>query len=235
MNAAIFNAAGGDLEAATKARAKVLHPGEAVVVPLPSTSPLYVREGVSHVIHVLGPNMNPQRPNCLDGDYNEGCKLLRQAYSSLFKGFMSILKMQEKKLGPSQMLQGSDCDLDNCKQSCDQKNKRDGEYLSENSKKSRCSQGDAGVGEAIKGSERLGTKGWGSWAQALYQIAMHPDRHKDDILELTEDVAVIKDSYPKVNIITICFYYRLIFHCSCLYLLLHHFTGTQTPPCVGTY
>lgn len=200
MNAAIFNAAGPDLEAATKARAKMLHPGNAVVVPLPSTSPLYIREGVTHVIHVLGPNMNPQRPNCLDGDYNVGCKLLRKTYSSLFEAFMSVLKIQDKnELEPSQMLRGNDCDLDNCNQSCDQKNKRDGEYLSENSKKSRGSQGDARGGEASKGNERSGKKGWGSWSQALYQIAMHPEKHKDDILELTQDVAVINDVYPKVK------------------------------------
>ncbi|KAK4771294.1 hypothetical protein SAY87_031826 [Trapa incisa] len=197
VNAAIFNAAGADLEAATRARAKMLHPGQALVVPLPSASPLYLREGVTHVIHVLGPNMNPQRPNCLDNDYNEGCKLLRQAYTSLFEGFMSILKMHGNELKPSQMLRGSDCHLDNCKQDSDQKNKRSDEYLLENSKKSRCSPVDTRDGEAVKGNERSRAKGWSSWSQALYQIAMHPERHKGDILELTKDVIVIKDCYPK--------------------------------------
>ena len=74
VNAAIFEAAGNELEIETKKLAKTLNPGSALVVPLPLTSPLYIREGVTHVIHVLGPNMNPQRPNCLHGDYNEGCR-----------------------------------------------------------------------------------------------------------------------------------------------------------------
>ncbi|OWM81694.1 hypothetical protein CDL15_Pgr007732 [Punica granatum] len=200
VNAAIFNAAGADFEAATKDRAKSLQPGHAVVVPLPSTSPLHIREGVTHVIHVLGPNMNPQRPNCLGNDYNEGCKLLCKAYSSLFDGFMSILNKQENIIPePSKMLPGSDCGPDGSNQNFDQKNKRDGEFLSENSKKSRSSQNDARVEEANKDNERTGAKGWGSWAHALYQIAMHPERHKDDTFEVSEDVVVIKDVYPKAQ------------------------------------
>ena len=42
---------------------------------------------MTHVIHVLGPNMNPQRPNCLNGDYETGERLLRQAYRALFEAF----------------------------------------------------------------------------------------------------------------------------------------------------
>ncbi|XVF08309.1 hypothetical protein REPUB_Repub06bG0215400 [Reevesia pubescens] len=96
VNAAIFNAGGSDLEAATKNRYISLLPGNALVVPLPSTSPLYSREGVTHVIHVLGPNMNPERPNCLDDDYIRGCKILQDAYSSLFEQFLSIAMTQVK-------------------------------------------------------------------------------------------------------------------------------------------
>jgi hypothetical protein len=41
-------------------------------VELREDSPLRAREGVQCVIHVLGPNMNPERPNCLNGDYKTG-------------------------------------------------------------------------------------------------------------------------------------------------------------------
>lgn len=92
VNAAIFEAAGSELEIETKKLAKTLNPGSALVVPLPFTSPLYTREGVTHVIHVLGPNMNPQRPNYLHGDYDEGCKLLRNTYSCLFHAFASAVQ-----------------------------------------------------------------------------------------------------------------------------------------------
>ncbi|XVF55062.1 hypothetical protein PTKIN_Ptkin06aG0006600 [Pterospermum kingtungense] len=101
LNAVIFSAGGSALVDATKIHA-MLHPGNAVVVPLPSTSPLHGREGVTHLIHVLGPNMNPKRPNCLDGDYVKGCKILRNAYSSLFEGFRNILSgpsVPEYKIG----------------------------------------------------------------------------------------------------------------------------------------
>ncbi|XWS43868.1 hypothetical protein CRYUN_Cryun16bG0141300 [Craigia yunnanensis] len=97
VNAAIFNAGGPALEAATKNQATFLPPGNAVVVPLPSTSPLYSREGVTHIIHVLGPNMNPERPNYLDDDYIKGCKILRDAYLSLFEGFLSIAKTRSSR------------------------------------------------------------------------------------------------------------------------------------------
>ncbi|XP_019097206.1 PREDICTED: transcription factor bHLH140-like [Camelina sativa] len=73
VNAAIFKAAGPDLETATRVLANTLLPGIAVVVPLPSTCPLHNAEGITHVIHVLGPNMNPNRPDNLNNDYTKGC------------------------------------------------------------------------------------------------------------------------------------------------------------------
>ncbi|CAA6669309.1 unnamed protein product [Spirodela intermedia] len=97
VNAAIFSAAGGALEAATKEQAGTLVPGSSVAVHLPSSSPLHQREGVTHVIHVLGPNMNPQRPNCLGGDYEEGCGVLRAAYSSLFCNFISVVQAHSER------------------------------------------------------------------------------------------------------------------------------------------
>ncbi|XP_057815325.2 transcription factor bHLH140 [Cryptomeria japonica] len=107
VNAAIFKAAGPELEVATKERAKALSPGSAVVVPLSSGCPLYKNEGVTNVIHVLGPNMNPQRPNCLKGDYAKGCQVLHDTYSSLFESFISICKAQQS-LNSNQELPDSD-------------------------------------------------------------------------------------------------------------------------------
>ncbi|KAG6556035.1 hypothetical protein Mapa_001976 [Marchantia paleacea] len=92
VNAAIFKAAGPELEEATKKVATTLLPGASIVVPLSPSSPLRKQEGVTHVIHVLGPNMNPQRPNCLADDYVEGCKILRNAYASLFENFASLFR-----------------------------------------------------------------------------------------------------------------------------------------------
>lgn len=169
VNAAIFNAAGLELEVATKERAASLIPGKSVVVPLPSSSPLSSEEGVTHVIHVLGPNMNPMRPDCLNDDYVKGCKILREAYSSLFEGFVSVMRSSGDWIPPND----------------DQTAKREGVYDSDKNKKH-------------KGFDH--SKKWGHWAQALHNIAMDPDKHENVVLELSDDVVVINDVYPKVSL-----------------------------------
>jgi hypothetical protein len=98
VNAAIFEAAGSEFEVATKEVAKSLQPGDAVAVPVPAASPLRRVEGVTHVVHVLGPNMNPMRPSSLAGDYKQGCQILRNAYSNLFKVFSSIALKEKNSL-----------------------------------------------------------------------------------------------------------------------------------------
>lgn len=98
VNAAIFEAAGFELEFATKEVAKTLQPGDAVAVALPATSPLRRIEGVTHVIHVLGPNMNPLRPSSLAGDYTQGCRILRNAYCKLFTAFSTMALKENNSL-----------------------------------------------------------------------------------------------------------------------------------------
>ncbi|KAH9736664.1 transcription factor bHLH140 [Citrus sinensis] len=216
VNAAIFSAAGPALEVATAERAKSLYPGNSVIVPLPSTSPLCGREGVTHVIHVLGPNMNPRRPNCLDGDYVKGCEILRKAYTSLFEGFLSIVRSQEKlskgcnediRLEPSVSQDHSE-DVHGNYISTGDKIKRDGGHEYEQSKKCK-TQNEVGTDINLSraanlsaDNEKIGvstSKAWGSWAQALYRTAMYPERHKDDLLEISDDVVVLNDLYPKVH------------------------------------
>ncbi|XP_065853067.1 transcription factor bHLH140 [Euphorbia lathyris] len=216
VNAAIFSAAGLALEVATKERAASLLPGHALIVPLPSNSPLYSREGVTHIIHVLGPNMNPGRPNCLNNDYAKGCKILCDAYTALFNGFISILANQEKLLsGRSEnflsetlLRDTSHTGLKNNLANGEQKTKRDGDCVSERSKKCKGSQNEnadstgsacekvAGDHSKINGSTSMR---WSSWAQALYQIARHPEKHKDELLEILDDVVVLNDLYPKAQ------------------------------------
>lgn len=224
VNAAIFNAAGPELESATKEKVKSLSPGNAAVVPLPSSSPLFTREGVTHVIHVLGPNMNPQRPNYLNNDYNKGCKILQDAYTSLFEGFASIVRDQPgRTVGKSEKFERkslelpvrSDCSSRKYFTSTDQKSKRGDDDGSEKSKK--CKGTQDGLGLAFTDSkdekvdsehtrtERSRSKAWGSWAQALHQIAMHPEKHKGDLLEISDDVIVLNDMYPKVELVTFLF------------------------------
>ncbi|XP_042487098.1 transcription factor bHLH140 isoform X2 [Macadamia integrifolia] len=223
VNAAIYSAAGPALEAATKERAGSLSPGKAVVVPLPSTSPLFKEEGVTHVIHVLGPNMNPQRPNCLNNDYDKGCRILGEAYSSLFEGFASIVSNQTKFWKGGDEGSGSrSSELHDNLSDIDITNKREGRYDSDSSKRYKGPE-ESGKQHVISGSNRKESLSsmsdslegkvqpknekvdsgrkmlWSSWAQALYHVAMHPEKHKNDVLEISDDIVVLNDLYPKAQ------------------------------------
>ncbi|KAK3147550.1 hypothetical protein QOZ80_3BG0283800 [Eleusine coracana subsp. coracana] len=215
VNAAIFNAAGEALQHATKECADTLRPGNSVVVPVPLTSPLRQQEAVTHVIHVLGPNMNPMRPDYLKNDYTKGCKILREAYNSLFENFASVVQNDQ----PVSVKSASG----------DSKMKREGGHESERMKKHKliqpiltkqqheCTGSSApnyrgnSVGssdapnQATKADNKksgvVTSKSWGTWAQSLYELAMHPDKYKnsDSILEVSDEFVVLKDLYPKAK------------------------------------
>ncbi|KAI3932242.1 hypothetical protein MKW98_024962 [Papaver atlanticum] len=202
VNAAIFNAAGPALEISTKEAAGdagCIEPGSALTVPLPSTSQLHKREGVTHVIHVLGPNMNPQRPDCLNSDYDKGCKILREAYSSLFDCFASIVRTltEEFNKDPSKSVSAVPSSP------IDQRSKREGVFESDSNKKYKGPKVEVGVQQKSESTQRLtgdGTaKVWGSWAQSLHRIAMDPEKYNKDVLEISDDVVVLNDLYPKAQ------------------------------------
>jgi hypothetical protein len=68
-------------------------------VRLPVEDALRLSQGVEVVIHAVGPNMNPQRANCIDavggmhagGERGLAVALLEQTFSALFDQFASIL------------------------------------------------------------------------------------------------------------------------------------------------
>lgn len=177
----------------------MLRPGQSVVVPLPPSSPLFTKEGVTHVIHVLGPNMNPGRPDCLNDDYTKGCKILRAAYTSLFEGFVSIVKSHGvvSKNNSERSLESGDVSVQEKTPFKENQNgKREAVHKPENSKKSKPDVNRQN--EVEKGKI---TKRWASWSLALYQIAMHPCNHAKDVLEIHDDAVVINDAYPKVLVL----------------------------------
>jgi len=51
-------------------------------VDLPEGCPLRDTQNVHTVIHVVGPNMCPKRPNCLNNNYDLGRTFLRQSYEN---------------------------------------------------------------------------------------------------------------------------------------------------------
>ncbi|KAJ3682846.1 hypothetical protein LUZ60_013073 [Juncus effusus] len=164
VNAAIFKAAGNGFETAGKQLTESLNPGTALPVSLPLDSPLYQREKVSHVIHVLGPNMNPQRPKCLQNDYVKGCEVLRNAYGSLFETFVGVVS------------------------GIDSGGKED---FGRSKKQKVLDLGN----ERIVRKERK----WDSWALALYNMALNPEKHKNILLEISDDFVVLNDLYPKAK------------------------------------
>ncbi|KAF3778919.1 Transcription factor [Nymphaea thermarum] len=242
VNAAIFNAAGEDFERATKSQAQTLNPGNAVAVPLPADSLLLRRESISHVIHVLGPNMNPNRPNYLGKDYVKGCDVLRRAYSSLFCSFASIAQTaklpvehsQKCITGPIGENHIQENLNDHSIKNAEQKVKREGlrELDTESNRKCKgespvLPKGD--LSHSSFGCKRYSTgssvdepledmparvetnveskeksineykKSWASWTQCLYHIAMHPDEHRKEVIELSESTVTIYDLYPKAK------------------------------------
>uniref|UniRef100_A0A0D9VSX0 Macro domain-containing protein n=1 Tax=Leersia perrieri TaxID=77586 RepID=A0A0D9VSX0_9ORYZ len=202
VNAAIYGAAGEDLQRATKQCADTLRPGSSVTVPLPSTSPLHQREGVTHIIHVLGPNMNPMRPDCLKNDYTKGCKILHEAYTSLFENFVAIVQSCMGKQNAEPALEKP---VTGVTSPNDSKTKREYIHDSERTKKHKLVQPNTSSNQAREGNgKRSGvttTKTWGSWAQALYELAMHPGNYKnaDYILEISDDFVILNDLYPKAK------------------------------------
>jgi len=71
-----------------------------------------------------------------------------------------------------------------------------------------------------KKSGVVASKTWGSWAQALYELAMHPEKYKntDSIMETSDEFIVLKDLYPKVYYQF--FYLYFLFCVSLLYLVI---------------
>lgn len=87
LNRKLFLAAQPHLQQATEATwppsARV---GVAYAVALPATCALR-GQGAEWVLHARGPNMNPNRPDCLEGDYDTGCKELAKTYRAVLEAF----------------------------------------------------------------------------------------------------------------------------------------------------
>ncbi|KAG0452438.1 hypothetical protein HPP92_025102 [Vanilla planifolia] len=208
VNAAIFGAGGKALEIATKKQAETISPGTSVVVTIPTTSPLYQREGFTHVIHVLGPNMNPQRPNCLQNDYVKGFKILHDAYNSLFENFASVIRSKNSEKEDDRVSEGEHCEsvkisavgsAENQASHVEQKIKREGSHASDRKKK--CIPHVHDEEEVQKSSKTAHStkRSWPSWSHALHELAMNPEKHKESYLEISDDYVIVNDRYPKAK------------------------------------
>jgi aprataxin len=265
VNGAIYSAAGPEFVQATKSRGETLSPGAVLPVELPPFSPLRTQEGVSHVIHVLGPNMNPLRPNCLNGDYVTGERLLRNAYRALFEAFSALAGGRDSEtsrenrtvspaeglregLGTGEVsggdlvrtserregdLEGQTHRRDEMSEKAQDKEKaapKNAFELMMQSAKRRTPGGpskgsDEGMrsskeagpvpgvpspGRKDEGAQRQGGGGgWsgkGGWSEALRDVALRPERHRDEVLDEEGGAVIIKDLYHKVSVSRVKFW-----------------------------
>jgi len=90
-NKAIHRACKGEHTNLEKLTHKLYKPpakvAKAYAVDLIDSCPLRDEQEVHCVIHVVGPNMSPKRPNYLKGDYEKGEALLREAYEDVLAVF----------------------------------------------------------------------------------------------------------------------------------------------------
>lgn len=267
MNGAIYSAAGPEFVQATKSRGETLSPGAVLPVKLPPFSPLRTQEGVSHVIHVLGPNMNPLRPNCLNGDYVTGERVLRSAYRALFEAFSTLAggrgsepregggkrtgspaegrreglvtgEFSRRDLaGTSERREG---DLEWQTHGRDEMSKKAEdeekaapknafELMMQSAKRRTPGGPSKGSDEGMRSSKEVGPVpgvpspgrkdegaqgqggggGWsgkGGWSEALRDVALRPERHRDEVLEQEGGAIIIKDLYHKVSVSRVKFW-----------------------------
>ncbi|KAB2631905.1 transcription factor bHLH140-like [Pyrus ussuriensis x Pyrus communis] len=122
------------------------------------------------------------------------CKVWLQSSpggSPLFEGFATIVRTQAKS--PKGSIENLQAKLPESQERSDERSKRSQAYQDDTE--------DSNTGKPNLSNQSGGsrTKSWGSWAQALYNNAMHPEKHKDAVLEISDDVVVLNDLYPKAK------------------------------------
>eukprot|EP01132_Coremiostelium_polycephalum_P003618 gene3618-4504_t len=78
--------------------------GKVYPVPLTSESKFKKEYGVDYVLLVLGPNMNPVKPDCFK-DYKESSPILSETYHALFSAIDTIDKLENKIKSDKEELQ----------------------------------------------------------------------------------------------------------------------------------
>ncbi|KND00810.1 hypothetical protein, variant [Spizellomyces punctatus DAOM BR117] len=155
--------------------AKQLYPkpaeiGKAYPVPVESTSPLFMDEHVEQVIHVVGPNLNPKRPDCLSNDDDAVAKL-ETVYKAIFNSFADL-----------RGLTTSDRTTD-----------------TKNAFSVLMSQPRTPVSLGDEADVADMPKSGGRWNDALRPYCLHPEQHPQDVLSYDDHLVVIRDKYPKAK------------------------------------
>lgn len=209
VNLAINKAAGPALDKETKARYKGgARAGQVYPVPLPTSSPLRANEGVHHVVHVMAPNMNPQRNNCLHDDYTKGDRLLGQCYSSLLTTFWDLVSGSPTTKASAQAEDEIEEDFDEADFAPrPTETKKSAPAVPKSSANAFSMLMTAKKPEAEPKGGKAASEGAsapkaparaGGWSDALTPYATHPEKVPPNIMHQYDDKTVcIFDKFPK--------------------------------------
>ncbi|KAL6062846.1 aprataxin-like protein, variant 2 [Balamuthia mandrillaris] len=187
VNKAIHDAAGPCLLTETK-RLHGDKPKLSVAYPvqLPQSSPLRQREGVHYCIHVLGPNMNPQRPFCLNGDYDKGRKYLADCYTSVLECFYQLCTSSSSSSSSSSSVSSSS-----------QEEPKNAFGILMAKKPATPTAASHSALQAQKAAPSKG--GGGGWSGLLADYILHPEQHSEAVVSHDDKTVVIKDKFPKAK------------------------------------
>lgn len=161
-------------------------------------SPLFQTQGVRYIFHILGPNMNPSRPNCLSQKPKIAEEYLELCYTNLFETFYKLYKGSDETLYES-----SDEELiidDEIQRELDKLESvqpKNAFQLLMSQSKNNNSQTYQKLSKPKIEEENTPSFGWSG---ALLDYCLHPEKHQDSIEFFDDDIVVIKDKFPKAKL-----------------------------------
>jgi aprataxin len=174
-------------------------------VPLTEASsgaacPLTQQQGTQYVVHCLGPNMNPRRPDCLDGDYAAGAKVLAQAYDAALAFFAKetgLRTADDSAQGDGGNGKRARGDATAAGDSAgDDKRAKPGGTIASFFKPGSSSSSSAAPSAAP--SAPTGRAG-GGWANGLRRYLTNPEEFGDAVVTAGPRAVVIRDKFPKAR------------------------------------
>lgn len=139
--------------------------------------------------------MNPYRPNCLNGDYSIGCKLLEKCYSSLFQSFYSLATSKS----PDPKEEESAKPLPTPKPQPAPKPQSAPKQGNAFAVMMQSAKNPKSQSHQEKKEEPQKKAAQGGWANALASYILHPEQHTNDIYFKDDDVMVWR-TYSPLNL-----------------------------------
>ncbi|KAJ3319541.1 hypothetical protein HDU76_000518 [Blyttiomyces sp. JEL0837] len=192
----VYDVGGADLARETKrlfpAPARV---AETFVVPVPSSISLNSVNGITHVIHVVGPNMNPNRPDAIK-DEATALTQLASAYKNVFGAFARIAGIGSRQAGggAAAVRAGTGAGTPSARPAVN--------AFDRMMSSSRSTANTTPAGTSPTNSLRgfgPGPRG-GSWDSVLIKYAEKPETFPKNVVQkYDDDIVVVHDAFPKAK------------------------------------